>query len=439
MIVNGAARGFFLPIVFNARPFGSAKDFLEGICRKAHLASDCYRDPSSRLYSAPVQSFAETSLGQLTAMGAAIPILSEARSFSDDLLRRRAELARSWMLSMQRPAGTFRAALNPFDLAEEPSKSRELVLDPGEMWSLLEFAKVSPDAKTVELGRKKSVEWQQKIVSGEERRTSELVYAGLMNLALGEITAESAYIDRAFSYANMLREITRDKAALSTSFSVGKDKVARSIDSSDDPFMKKTALYFVARLLHVRNEPILRDLMMQWKNSLRNTFREERIINGSSISLAEQAWLVDAFKETAEVTHDRADAEFALEVADFLLDYQVPDRGLHMAGAFWNTPSDFYIYTRGTGKIAEALADAAVVAREFGYNPAKYLEGYRKATRWLMTMQYVPQTAYFVPVENLSYVIGAIRAALEDTTAPLDSAGHFITSVATYIKFMQKD
>ena len=123
------------------------------------------------------------------------------------------------------------------------------------------------------------------------------------------------------------------------------------------------------------------------------------------LSLAEWAELATTFSP---------DSPQAREIDHWLRSYQLPD------GSFPETTASRFAYTRGTGKVFEVLAQTSPDAA-----PAL-----ARALGWLRTMQYRPDSVFFVPQEHRARVLGGLRHDVYDTDAWVDAAGHLLIGLA---------
>jgi uncharacterized protein YyaL (SSP411 family) len=187
-----------------------------------------------------------------------------------------------------------------------------------------------------------------------------------------------------------------------------------------------TALYFLAETLREHENPAIRHAMRRFADALRYNFRKNRILD-PDISIVWESWLVNAFASVSAVTQNRQDAKFALEVANWILDYQSRNAYPHFRGAFRGRAA-----TSGVGKITEALVEAAILAPKIGEDPMPYLAGFREAMRWLMSVQY-GDTSYFLSAVNRRKMQGALRSGVTDITAEIDNAGHMVIAGAWYL------
>lgn len=99
-------------------------------------------------------------------------------------------------------------------------------------------------------------------------------------------------------------------------------------------------------------------------------------------------------------------------------DHQLPD------GSFPSTPGRPFSYTRGTGKILEALAcepEANQLVLERGWY-------------WLETMQYTADNTFFIPIEHRQLFIGGFRHDAFNQDVWIDAAGHVLLGVARLLE-----
>ena len=125
----------------------------------------------------------------------------------------------------------------------------------------------------------------------------------------------------------------------------------------------------------------------------------------TAVSLAEWAELAAAFPP---------DSKTSREVRDWLRSWQLP------SGAFPETTTSDFVYSRGTGKVFEVLA----------LRPAESPGALDRALAWLLSMQYRPDSAFFVPHEHWGRVLGGLRHDYFGPDAWIDAAGHFLLGLA---------
>jgi hypothetical protein len=114
--------------------------------------------------------------------------------------------------------------------------------------------------------------------------------------------------------------------------------------------------------------------------------------------------------EWAELAMAR-DPKLSAKVRAWLASKQLP------SGAFPDSTTSRFAYTRGTGKVFEVLAPIGG-------------EECRRALRWLLSMQYRPDSMFFVPAEHRPRALGGLRHDAYDTDAWIDAAGHLLLGLA---------
>jgi AMMECR1 domain-containing protein len=109
------------------------------------------------------------------------------------------------------------------------------------------------------------------------------------------------------------------------------------------------------------------------------------------------------------------DVDIARRVKDWLVSQQLS------SGAFPDTTTSDFVYTRGTGKIFEVLAESHAPLHQAATTSALH---------WLVRMQYRPDSVFFVPSEHRSQILGGVRHDYTDRDAWIDSAGHLLLGLA---------
>jgi hypothetical protein len=90
------------------------------------------------------------------------------------------------------------------------------------------------------------------------------------------------------------------------------------------------------------------------------------------------------------------------------------------SGAFPETTASDFVYSRGTGKVFEVLA----------LYPNESPGALDRALDWLLSMQYRPDSAFFVPHEHWPHVLGGLRHDYYGPDAWIDAAGHLLLGLA---------
>jgi hypothetical protein len=141
---------------------------------------------------------------------------------------------------------------------------------------------------------------------------------------------------------------------------------------------------------------------------LRSALAEQFTRAGASndpVSLAEWAELGAALP---------ADSKASREVCDWLRSRQLA------SGAFPESTTSDFVYSRGTGKVFEVLA----------LHPTESPGALDRCLGWLLSMQYRSDSAFFVPHEHWPRVLGGLRHDYYGPDAWIDAAGHFLLGLA---------
>jgi glycosyltransferase involved in cell wall biosynthesis len=422
----------FLPEDLNLKLFSSNEEILNQLCEELGFENRCWQS-NAKIFEAPVTVFLEDENGKVLTVSGPLPITSEVEKFDPIVFRKRLLLARDWIWRMHTRSGDFRNEIDPHNPEYNKDNTRLASLHgAAETWWLLEFYRAIPDLpQVVAFGRAQSDRFDRLINSGNEEQTAFLIYAGLENLSLWRITSEPLYLERAQKYANILRQLFIDEANLARSFRIREGLPQIVSKKSIGTIGNNSGLYFLAETLREKEIPVLRDAMLKFARALKDNFQKNRILD-PDISIVWESWLVNAFSSVSAVTGNRQDALFALEVANWILDYQSRDIYPHLRGAFKNRAA-----TSGVGKITEALIDAAWLAEKIGEDPKPYLKGFEEAMRWLMSVQYT-DSSYFLSAKNRLEMRGALRSRLTDIKAEIDNAGHMVIAGAWYLRQIKK-
>lgn len=134
-----------------------------------------------------------------------------------------------------------------------------------------------------------------------------------------------------------------------------------------------------------------------------------KIDANSEVSLAEYA-------ELLVVTHAAKHPDHA-KLCQWYLSRQ------HACGSFPNTTQNSQAYTRGTGKIIEALAFTGEHTSEI-----------HRALHWLSRFQYTKDTLYCIPEEKQARFVGSLRHDACNRDTWVDSVGHLLLCVARLIQ-----
>jgi glycosyltransferase involved in cell wall biosynthesis/AMMECR1 domain-containing protein len=411
---------YFLPEIFVVSRPESLEMLLAGLCRKGGLANNCYRTSPVEVFD--VEDFIENATrSDIVELSGPISVLGE--KFSQELLGKRMRLAARWLLSIQKPNGRFVFKINPIIGAE--SQAPDLPRNALAGQALVEAYNASGDGRYLAAAKKSATYLKnalQEIRQRDKQFKPPLPYLNfglLQNLALFQATGDPAFRIEAESLADALW------SRLENNGSFGGPKIA-----------DYQAFFALVQYVKSTNDRRHLDNLTKLHDAYKQRFRQERILKNNSQSLAVNAWLVNGFKSFYDLTRDQDDADFVFEVASWLADYRFTSGPTARTGAFFNKPNHRHIYTRGTGKVAEAMADAYFLAAELKqqYLAEYYQTTLAEALNWLMSMQLTEDSAYFVSRKNAFAAIGGLRHDLLDFELWNDSAAHFILAAANYLQ-----
>lgn len=419
-ITQGDRKTYFLPEIFVVTRQKNLQDLLTKLCQKAGLANTCYRTAQIEVFN--VEDFIEDATrSDIVDLSGPISVLDE--NFSRELLEKRMRLAANWLLSIQKPDGRFVFQINLLSGAESQALDWSRNALAGQ--ALVEAYNTSGDIRYLVAAEQNAAYLSntlREMKQRDEQFKPSLPYLNfgiLQNLALFQATGNAAFRIEAEKLAEVLRSRRKDNG------SFGGSEIA-----------DYQAFYALIQFVSItKNQQLLNDLNML-SNIYKDRFRSNRILNNNSQSLAVNAWLVNGFKVLYNLIRNQDDADFAFEVAGWLVDYQVTAGEDARVGAFFNKPNDRYIYTRGTGKDVEAMVDAYFLAATLGQRhlAEQYYASLVKAFKWLMVMQVTESNAYFVNNKNKLLAIGGLRHDLLNSELWNDSASHFILAATNYLR-----
>ena len=88
-------------------------------------------------------------------------------------------------------------------------------------------------------------------------------------------------------------------------------------------------------------------------------------------------------------------------------------------GAFPNTQRSSYCYTRGTGKIFEAMSI-----------DKKNIDSVHNSLSWTLSLQYTHKNLFYIPPSERQYFSGSIMHDSFDHSAWTDSVSHLLIGAA---------
>ncbi len=362
-LTRGNAKGFFLPEVHNVRRFKALDDFLAALAdEKAGVSAA--RTKEVRVFE--VEDFIEGEKGSapLSLCG---PMLAERTVSTDDRFR----LAADWLLAIQGPDGFLPGLVSPLTQRSTLDWPRLAM----SAWALAEYGE-STGTSLYRAAAERSHTFLRAYIFDQLRTIPHhaltLAYFGRLSLTL-------------------VKTANAHRAAAAV--------IARRAGLAADPILAAQCAGFL-RKIGISDGGIADEL----EKKLRADFRSARD-SGRSMSLA-------AFAELAPLFRGH-DPSFADEVSKWLISQQKAN------GAFPNLTDDDFTYTRGTGKIFEALARSGAdrVAIE-------------RSLAWLFSMHYTQDNMFFIPSDMQPNLLGGLRHDDFNTDAWIDAVGHLLLGAA---------
>ena len=135
---------------------------------------------------------------------------------------------------------------------------------------------------------------------------------------------------------------------------------------------------------------------------------------GESLSLASYAELITLAREL--------DSPHESDIREWYTSLQ------HADGSFPNTTTSHFAYSRGTGKVFEAMARY----------PDVYETQIVRSFEWLRQMQYTAESLFFVPESERGALVGGFRHDMNNPQAWVDASGHFLIGCARLLESLNQ-
>ncbi len=402
LIRRGSKGGWFLPQVFNVSSFKTLKEFLSRLgSEKAFLQEKEIFDKKTEIFIFEVDDFIEGEEKE-EIFSLAGPAARAGKP--EGKIKNSAISAADWLIKMQEPDGNFVPIINPLT-------SRTSQLDwPRSIftgWSLIEFGKAVGNPKYIDAGRKnfsygKKYILDEQIIKNFNNEGLDLAYLGQEALSLG-------YSQEALQCGNRILE--------------------KENQLKFEPILFSQIGSFLAELSRIDKNFMTSALRFGEKAQIAfdNDLHQRRLMQ-----LAVWAELANLYLKLFEIQSDSSHLQAVRKVIDWLLSHQL-DNGSFRAA---NDSNSNFVYTRGTAKIAEVLAEIFILEKQIdgALDLAYYKNCLEKALDWLKTMQYSFENSYFIPKKNLDLIIGGFRHDYFNQEAWIDSAGHFLLAGSRFLK-----
>ncbi len=374
-VSEGSRAGIYLPEIFNVGPARQRRlSFLtESLARdKAGLAAF---GPGARVEVCEVTDVIE-SPDRTRALRLDGPVTEWTRGTGPDAVRASGDAACAWLARIQREDGAFPQRVHASSGVGEGLDAARTAMT---AHALAEFGAAYGVPAAQETARR-ALSWvtTTRSMGGDHETILVACYQGKAALALSGVEAAEPFL------GTVLGARMNDVAAL-------------------PPLVGAHLLSFLG-LVEADRSPAA-EVCARLRPQLSRRFSTAKA-GGASAALAEWAELAMAPPVSSELSAD---------VIRWLVGQQL------QSGAFPDTTTSCFAYSRGTGKIFEVLA----ASRSPDADKAT-----AAALVWLLGMQYRPDSAFFIPTEHRQRVFGGLRHDYFDTDAWIDAAGHLLLGLA---------
>lgn len=372
-------RGWYLPEVFNVLRFKNLEEFLGDLAEKKTKLDRSFLKKTD-VFIFEVDDFVESHdlTAAISLWGSMAKYDTQFRlSAAESVLKSSLRAAADWLCNIQESDGNIPPITDPLT-------GRQTQIDWPRLafcaWALAEFGEKINEAKYSEAAIKSFEYLRRYLLSRAQTLTQNyeltLAYFGQLALALGQQSEAKAAAEKISARSKIISFEPLRFAQIASFLKI----ISRMNRQFSVPFENLTKV-------------------------LKENF-EKGLKDNSEMNLAVWAELVNTF--------NGIDDYFSGKVADWLKAKQLP------SGAFPESTSSDFIYTRGSSKILEVLA----------LEPEKNKKEIEKVLAWLMSMQYTKENTFLIPKEIRPKIIGSFRHDYFNPEAWIDSAGHMLLTGA---------
>ncbi|MBI2108968.1 MAG: AMMECR1 domain-containing protein [Parcubacteria group bacterium] len=389
--------GWFLPEVFNIVPFANMEQLVFQLAiKKAKISPELLADKETTIYSFSTDDFMEGKNGNILDLEG--PIVKTEIETTEKKVVGAAKRAADWMLPLMDKDGGLVTILNPYGkIISHYDWARTIFSG----WVLAEFGRMFNQESHIQAARN-NFEYNKKNIFDDSVHIKNKL---LVLSYLGQQALSLSYLPEALLCADAIVTQLQNEPFHPLTFS--------QIGS----FLGTMAL---------RGNKKYLNYALQCATAVKNSF-DERGTNGIPRSIAEYAELVNTLSILYGCTGEKKHADASKEMALWILKNQLE------SGAFKNTESSNFSYTRGTSKAVEVLSL---------FNPSSFpqvkQENYRnqvlRAFKWLLSMQYNELNSFFIDSQEVKKYLGGFRHDYLNTEAWIDSAAHFILAITRFYK-----
>lgn len=424
---------YYAPVIFNIKRFENLIHFLNELCDKASLDNNCYLNPDVTIYTFNVEDFIE-SRDKKTVLSLSGPLIIDIINFSKLQLRSRLTLAADWLIKNQDRNGLYPSISDTLTGAQ--SQNLGWGRNPLAAQSLVSFYRLTGDKRYLFSALRNLQyldtynDYLKKHSPDKPIPNAYIIFRLFADLELFKATHNNKYLTNAEKLTAILWSLKNEDGSFQKYvYADGRSYSADDQTSTIGDYQALTALTAFANASGDKNR--LEDLKFLAKQR-QDKFRIKRILENEPMPLGKLAWLVNGFKELYQLTKEKEYADFAFEVADWLIDFQHPGNE-YQKGSFVNTSP--LSPTRGTSKVTEAIADAYVLAKELddSYKAMRYKQSLENALMWLMHMQLTRENSFWVNGFIVDKSVGGFRHDLLNPELWNDSATHTLLAATNYL------
>ncbi len=401
LIRRGSKGGWFLPQVFNVSSFKTLKEFLSRLgSEKAFLQEEEIFDKKTEIFIFEVDDFIESSNQKgVLSLDGPIALLKN----QNITIEKSASSAANWLLRIQESDGNFIPIIHPLTgKSAQVDWSRSVFTG----WSLIEFGAMVGNSKYVEAGRR-NFAYAKKYLLDES----------VMNDA-NSVALSLAYLGQEALSLNQWQE----------AFCCGTKILEKKDQLKFEPILfLQIGSFFMELSKSDRNfwEPALRF------TAFATSMFEQNLSRNQIIHFAPWAELPNLCLKLFKITGGAHYLKTARESIDLFLGNQLD------SGAFKSAINSNFVFSRGTGKIVEALAGILSLKNEQineVFDLAHYRKCLERAFDWLKTTQYTPENSYFIPQKNTDIIMGGLRHDYFNPDIWIDSAAHLILAASRFLR-----
>jgi len=393
-VAYGEKHGWYLPAVFNCLKFRGMAHIRESLIQeKAKISRDVTKEVS--LYAFMVEGFIEGRSDKVLLLDGAVAF-DETDTENSSLLfieeaQARGDRAAEWLLSMQDEDGCI-------PLYADPLRSS---------FSRIDWVRLACAAHALSCYGK--VTGNEQFLKGAQKTFSYLLryLLGVPPVPVDGRVAALVYLARA---AMALKEDSTLRDIMSQVLSCWQNL-------SYQPILAANMATLFA--LQARDNQTLLQESTALAEQVFADFRT-KLSAKRHIQLAEYPELIHVLELLHQLTGKDIYTEQAGQVKEWFLVEQFGN------GAFPSSVGSSFAYSRGTGKIFEALAGT----------PTGYEKALGSSFHWLARMQYGKHNTYFVPPAFRDRLHGGLRHDHTNPEAWIDGAAHFLLGISRLISGM---